>query len=249
MKKRLYIIWSCILVAGFVIWGIAYLQSNRAKQPENKVFFLPVPNYLNAVDLLSDLQQISEDTVLLTIGYGDCHLCQELVESEYYGGLDYPKKYMDITLNDTNRIVGQALYAKSFPTTYIIAPNLEVLGNIEGTYSFPYKSEGILSYHHPCSDIEIHGVGQDSVLSLMSCSLRALASLWDNRLEDMRTYALHSLEKGSYFFNNYLLYHYYRIHFQRDSAFFYRRKALRHNHHVNTYIYENLIDSLQTIKL
>ena len=202
-------------------------------------------NYLNAKTLLRDLQNSCTDTCLLTIGYGDCDLCKALIEGDYYKGLPYSKSYIDMTLSDTNRFLSQALYTKSFPTTYIIGPNLEILGNVEGTYSFNYKSEDILFKHKPYSDIEIHGVEQDSVLPMMGLSLRALASLWNNQAEEMKTYAELSLKKGSYFFNNYLLYSFYRDKNRQDSASIYRRTALRYNQHVNVYIYENLIDSLQ----
>ena len=245
MRKRIFVIWSILLIIGFTIWSIAYFRTN-SKEKNDGIFFLTEAfNYSSATTLLRDLQNSCTDTCLLTIGYGDCDLCKTLIESDYYKGLPYSKSYIDMTLSDTNRLLSQALYTKSFPTTYIIGPNFEILGNVEGTYSFKYKSEDILFKHQPYSDIEIHGVKQDSVLPMMSFSLRALASLWNNQMEEMKTYAELSLKKGSYFFNNYLLYSFYRDKNRQDSASIYRRTALRYNQHVNVYIYENLIDSLQ----
>lgn len=87
---------------------------------------------------------------------------------------------------------------------------------------------------------------KDSILEMLSYSLKAFQAIKTRDVPQAKVNAFHSLQKGPYFFNNYLLYLAYTIEDKPDSAHIYKTKALRIGSHGNNpYIYDNLIINME----
>lgn len=80
---------------------------------------------------------------------------------------------------------------------------------------------------------------------MLTYSFQALLNYWKEDYVGMKTKARTSLDKGSYFFNNYLMYLYYKNENKRDSVLWYKKRALRQSGQVNSFIYCDLIEKLK----
>lgn len=194
---------------------------------------------------MDSLSTHSTDITLLTIVHEGCSTCESLLNRKDYKQLYFRKFYIDKFADKDSKLITQVLFTKGFPTTYILGPDLEILGNIEGLRYFNHKMEDCLRNKKRISDIKIPHIKEDSVLQLMTLSFKALNHFLVNDVEQAKKYALQSLDKGSYFFNNYLMFQCYKNEHNIDSALLYRTKALNHIHKVDEYIYDDLIDTLK----
>ena len=236
MRKTLYFFWSLFLLIFFILIGIRFYNSYKEIDGIN----------CNTVQLMDSLSKNTTDIILLTIVHEGCSTCESLLNRNDYKQLHFRKFYINKFADKDSKLITQALFTKGFPTTYILGPNLEILGNIEGLRYFSHKMEDCLRNEKRISDIKIPNIKEDSVLQLKTLSFKALSHFLLNDIEQVKQYALQSLDRGSYFFNNYLMFECYRSENNIDSAFLYRTKALEHIHKVDEYIYDNLIDTLKT---
>jgi len=197
-------------------------------------------------NLQNDISVVEIDTslVLLTIKMQDCDACNLFFDLPYFKNYNLKKINIDIMENYNNRILSQALWTKAFPTTYFINSEYEILGITEGPIEFESHADSICNFNTGFENIEMDNIKKDSVLFVLSHSLKALRNYSDNNMLDAKKNVLLSISKGSYFFNNYLLYRIYEIENQKDSMAYYKRNALKHSHHVNHYIYDTLIEEL-----
>lgn len=234
MSNLFYLVWFIFLILGFVFLGTRFLSDQGQNKDENLT--------TNTIDSLFTNQSY---TGLITIGYGECQICDELLNREFYKDLDVPKCYLDIIKSLNNRLLGQALHAKGFPTTYVVNNDCEIMGVIEGMYNFQPFMDSILYFQRPICDVSIRHVEKDSTLAMLSYSFQALLNYWKEDYAGMKTKAQTSLEKGSYFFNNYLMYLYYKNENKRDSVLWYKKRALKQSGQVNSFIYSDLIEKLK----
>jgi len=188
----------------------------------------------------------NHDYIFLSIGRKDCDICQKIITSDYYQKLPLGKVYIDILENNFNRLLSQAMYTYGFPTNYIINSELELLGfnigakdinsNIDSIYMF-----GIRKFNDSILDID-----NTHLLDMLTFSLKSLMCYWEKDIIMAEKYALESLSKGSYFFNNYMLYLISKKNNDKLSMIVYKKNALFHTNGVNKYIYEDLINELLT---
>lgn len=184
--------------------------------------------------------------VLLTLVYEGCNPCEQLLSSSVYQNCKLEKKIMNIQQDFKSRFIGQALWNTNFPTVYFITRNYDIkaitLGNqfyaqVDSILHFNKQFEATYMERH-------HKIDKDSILPLLSCSLKAVHFYMKQDYKQAKQSILQSLTKGSYFFNNYLLYKIYNIEQQTDSANLYKIEALKHTHEMNQFIYANLIQEL-----
>lgn len=234
MRRIFYIIWFVLLVLIFLALGVKCWRNQKLNE------------YVNITVQAIDSLFVNQNGIgLVTLGYGDCQICDELLDRDFYKDLNEPKCYLDITRSLNNRFLSQALYAKGFPTTYVINDQYEILGAIRGVNDFQNQLDSILCFQQPVCDIVIHNIVKDSTLIMLTDSFQALLCYWKRDFTGMKVKTIESLEKGSYFFNNYLMYLVYKEENKTDSVALYRAKALRHGAHVNSFIYSDLIDELK----
>lgn len=234
MKKIIYISWTVLLVILLLVWVLLVQKRNQSPDLSN-VFTA------NTVDSLLGEH---ESLLMLTIGYGECGMCDILLGSDMYLNTPFVKYHIDVTKNDNNKLLSQALYITGFPTTVVMDRELDLRGIISGMAKWREQMDSICHLNHPMYGISVENIPQDSLPEMLSFSLKALFSYWKHDMDKTEYYAQSSLAKGSYFFNNYLL---YRVAIEKENfrkANEYRQSALRHSKHVNAVLYENLIQEL-----
>lgn len=190
---------------------------------------------------------IDSGIIVLTIYQSDCDICYTLLEDSIYTTNRIPKINLDVTENGTNnKRIAQALWNYGFPTSYFIDSNYNIIGITQGIDEFAKYTDSICNFNVRYHDNEIvhFGIQHDSVLSLLSNSLKSLYAYSHGQMQKAKEYALLSLRSGTYFFNNYILYNIYESESQKDSAQYYKRAALKHNSSVDQYMYHDLIDDL-----
>jgi hypothetical protein len=198
---------------------------------------------LDSVDSLFTI----EKTALLTIGRSDCDVCDYLIGSDYYKALMFGKKYFDILASDENKLLSQALYTYSFPSVYVINSEYEILGVVCGAKNFGKVVDAVCQNNEKIYDeyFNIKNIDKNLLPKMIAYSLRSLRNYVDGDIEQMKKNAEASLSKGSYFFNNYLLYLAYKKEKNTDSMRKYKKNALKHADGINAYIYDNLIEELK----
>ena len=236
MKNILYFIWFVLLMFSFIVLGIRFWKNHRVNKCENF-----------GLHTIDSLFTAHNSVCILTLGYDDCQICNELLNRDFYKDLNEPKCYLDVTRSSTNNLLSQALYAKGFPTTYVINDQYEILGAIRGIRDFQMLLDSILYFQQPVCDVSIHGIDKEQTLALLTDSFQALLNYWRGNSAEMKSITLKSFEKGSYFFNNYLMYLVYKNENKTDSVLLYKNRALRESTHVNSFIYNDLIEELNRI--
>lgn len=199
---------------------------------------------LSILHKIDSLAEIDNDNILLIITAKGCDICDIIFDTEYYKNLPFGKTSIDIMTESNHRLLAQALYTKGFPTGYLINSKFEIIGITEGTVFFEKQLDSILLDRKNIFDFSIKGVDSDSIPSMLSYSLKSLKNYWEGDIASMKNYAIESREKGSYFFNNYLLYLAYKDENKRDSMSYYKHEALKHSHNINAYMYDDLIVEL-----
>lgn len=234
MKKKIYSIWFILLILIFIGLGAKLWENHKINKCENFT-----------LQLIDSLLMNQNNISIITLGYGDCEICDELLNKDFYKDLNEPKCYLDITKSSNNRLLSQALYAKGFPTTYVINNQYEILGAIRGVYAFRTLLDSVLYLQQSICDVSIHNIDKDMTLAMLSDSFQALLNYWKGDFAGMKTKTLRSFEKGSYFFNNYLMYLVYKEENKTDSVVLYKERAFREGKHVNSFIYSDLIEELK----
>lgn len=199
-----------------------------------------------AKDLKGDplIIDAADELILLTIYRSDCSACDLLLEHPAFENFDAKKVNIDLLENDNNKLLSQVFWIQAFPSTYFITKDYDIIGITEGPTEFVKYADSICNSKIKFENIGMREIEKDSVLPLLSYSLKALRYCQEENIAAAKNNALLSLRRGSYFFNNYLLYKIYQAENKTDSVNFYKRRALRHSHHVNDYIYDDLIIEL-----
>ena len=199
-------------------------------------------------DLLCDnsFPKIDSGVIVLSLHQQNCDACDYTLQDSNFLKNNLPKINLDIMENRDNKLISQALWNYALPTNYFINANYEIIGITLGIKEFVKYADSIckfnIRYHN--NEMVRYKVEKDSILPLLSYSLKALHSYSCGKMTEAKTQALASLQRGSYFFSNYLLYKIYKGENQKDSIEFYKKAALRHNEPVDNYIYNDLIDEL-----
>jgi hypothetical protein len=182
---------------------------------------------------------------LLIIGINDCDLCQKPIMIQIPDSYHVAKYYIDIKFHKNNLIFSQALYTRGFPTSYIIDKNYNILGIINGSTNYLNKIDSILIHNKKLCPLQIDGdVKGTNVITVLSYSFKAIMAYFNNDYNKVYALSLRSKTYGSFFFNNYMLYSYFKNKGHSDSILFYRKQILKYNNHVNRYIFKSLIDSM-----
>lgn len=203
-----------------------------------------------SVNPLENVSVVEIDTclVLLTVHRSDCSACGLLFEDSVYINYKLRKINVDMVENNDSKLLAQVLWNSAFPSAYFINSDYEIIGITQGPIEFEEHADSICKFKTRFHDLHMIRAEKDSVLSMLSYSLKALREYSKQNIAQAKKDARLSLRKGSYFFNNYLLYKIYEGENKTDSMNYYRRGALEHNRHINIHLYDNLIEELNAKK-
>ncbi len=254
MKKIILLVWTALLItiASILIFWKGFHKSGQEVVLTEVVQKVDSLTYsynsgtssectLKALDSLFTVSNL----VIITISSEDCHLCNTLQNDTCYQQLKEGKLYFNIKEYPNNNLLAQALHTEGFPTSYIINSNYNVVGVVEGIKDFSARMDSALNQKWDINGVSLRGVSKEALPAMLSYSLKSLVSYWKSDMQKTKEYAKLSLNKGSYFFNNYILYLVYKEDRRKDSTRYYRNRALEHSDHVNAYIYEDLITELK----
>ena len=197
------------------------------------------------VALLDSLVKTDADFIMLTIGHRDCKVCQKLKFSKKMAKIRLVQEYFDITLHANNKLLGQALSVKGFPSTYVFDKNLQIRGGVSGMINRETRLRSACESSNVVFDLSVEEVDKSKLSGMLSNTFRSLLNYWEGDIEEAKTYALNSLSYGSYFFNNYLLFLIYEMENDNEKMLFYREQALQYTSSTNKIIYEDLIRQLE----
>lgn len=192
------------------------------------------------------ITNIDTNVVLVTFLYQGCSPCQQLLRSQAYQDCKLQKIELDIQHDSIGKLFGQALWNTNFPTVYVITKDYDILGIMQGD-QFYEQADSILYFNKQFENIhmeEYYNIQKDSILPLLSLSLKATRYYMLKDYQHAKEFARQSLEKGSFFFNNYLLYKIYQQENHHDSTQYYKTVLLCQDSDVNHYVYPNLIQEL-----
>lgn len=244
MKKvKLYsAIILCILAVYFLMY-FDYQQNNVTQCKYIYYFDSPVSNVFNKNMLIRMLND--KQFLVLTIGITDCKLCKETKLIFIPDSFKVSRTYYDIKFHKNNLLLSQAFNTRGFPTSYVVDKNKNIIGIIEGNLNFSDQLNEIINYNQKMYSVKIQGnVDSTKTLPVLNNSFKALLASLDNDKNRMYQYALKSKQYGRYFFNNFMLYSYFKSVGRIDSMCYYKKQALKYNYGINRMIYKSLIDSL-----
>jgi hypothetical protein len=195
-------------------------------------------------EFLHSLKQSSTDYIIFTIGHCDCSICKDISNDLVNRKLNALCYYFDVTKHAHNQLLSQALCTKYFPTTYILDNRMNLMGIVLGNRDREKKILKTCFTRTNHARIKIEDVGEEQVMQLLSYSLHALFCGIKKEVDSLEKYARKSLEKGDYFFNNYLMFRVFTKKQDQDSIRKYREKTLQYAKYGNRILYKDLIDSL-----
>ena len=195
-------------------------------------------------EFLQTLQKSSTDYIIFTIGHSDCSICKDISNELVNRKLNALCYYFDVTKHPNNQLLSQALCTKYFPTTYILDNRMNLVGIVLGNRDREKKILETCSTKTNHASIKIEEVENNHLIQLLSYSLHALFYEVKKEEDNLEKYARKSLEKGDYFFNNYLMFRVFTKKQDQDSIQKYREKTLQYAKYGNRILYKDLIDSL-----
>lgn len=240
MKKIWIILWSVTLVA-ILIFLVRQSFVKRVDSPlkysvhegsDSTVFSKPTLDSLLGY----------HNYVILTIGSTECDMCKILKPRLIADSLHTSHYSIEVEKHKDNQLIAQALRVRGFPTSYVIDQNYNVLGVIRGLAHFEERLSDIINQHDAVYVDTIPNVDVQNTLPMLSHAFKSLLAYHNSDKQEMYAQAHSSLSRGSYFFNNYLLYSYHSNLNNQDSAGYYRNKALTYAQDVDVKIYESLIE-------
>ena len=169
-----------------------------------------------------------------------------MLESNLYQNCKLEKKIINVQEDSISHFIGQALWNTNFPTVYFLTRDYNIQAITIGN-QFYEQVDSILCFNKQFEKTNMehyHSINKDSILPLLSHSLKAARYYIEKDYIRAKEYILQSRAKGSYFFNNYLLYKIYQLEQKNDSAQLYKTEALTHTHKMNQFMYANLIQEL-----
>lgn len=202
---------------------------------------------LSDLSFLDSIHDNSSKFTLLTMIYGDCGTCNQVLDDTIYKQLPIKKVVFNVTEDVRAKLLSQILYAYGFPINYLFSGNTDLHSTFVGVPELFNNIDSVLTSGRHFYNDSINGVSRDSTQEMISYSLKAINSLKAHDLSGLKNNAQISLRKGSYFFNNYLLYLAYKIEDENlDSMRYYHTRALRHAAHgPDPHIYDNLIQHME----
>ena len=245
IKFLLNVIWCFVLIVIIIL----FISNHSTKRIPEHMFTKSAKDINVINNKILDSLLFTNKYALLIIGINDCDLCQTPKMIQIPDSFHVTKYYFDIKFHKNNLIFSQALYTKGFPTSYIIDKNYNVLGIINGSTNYLNKIDSIIIHNHKLCPLQIDGnVKSTNVITVLSYSVKTIMAYFKNDYDKVYALSLRSKTYGSYFFNNYMLYSYFKNKGNSDSILFYRKQTLKYNNHVNKYIFKSLIDSMASIK-
>lgn len=245
MRKILTIIWTFVIVA---ILLLLLLKNLIVEKDKSKIILLD-KNIINKnTDIFSvhtlDSLIANNKYVLLTLAFGNCSVCDIFLSNKIPDKFPVGRYYIDATYNNNNMLVLQSLYFTGFPFSYVIDQNYNIIGSIQGLAYFKERLDSIIYGQQKLQPKTIPGIPKDKTYFVLSNSFKGLLSYLENNNEDMKKYAEVSLSGGSFIFNNYLLYKYYKNLNCADSVYYYRNKIISNITHIEAFIYESLLTEI-----
>ena len=239
MKKVLIITWTVIMLV-IILFFIKHLHE------KNITSTMDLSQYIDkSTDVFSkhtlDSLILTNEYILLTIGYGDCSLCDILRLDNTPDKFPVGRYYIDATYDNNNMLVMQSLYFSGFPVSYVINQDYNIIGAMTGLVDLEERLDSIINGQHRLLPKIIHDIPKAKTHSLLSNSFKGLLAYLENDRENMRKYAKASLNEGSFFFNNYLIYEYFKELHCIDSTNYYKEQMLNDISGRDAYFYETLL--------
>ena len=249
MQKK-YLIASNIFLLCIIIIGVLIIrQLNEDVNQQISIEEEPVVSVFapkNVIECDENLTNLFfHDNTVLIVGYSGCTPC-ELIQDKINlpSNLHIHAFYFDFVKSDKHKLIVQALRTSSFPTIYFIEGNCEIKSITKGLANYEQRlTSSLLSPGREMNEV-FDGVAEDKVLGMLSASLKAVLALMDKNYEEVGKYAHESVNYGTYFFNNWLLYIYYMHEHKIELANQYKNQALRYIDGINSQVYADLIENL-----
>lgn len=240
MKKSWMIAWTLglvVLILFFIwrYWSKKGIHENEIDARKNMVVFSQ-----NTLDSLL----AHHDYVLLTIGFGECQMCDVFRKMKTPKRFPLGRYYIDALDDEKNMLVFQSLYFSGFPLSYVMGRDYQIIGFVKGCVDFWKRLDALLANGSDVLCDSLPGVDKGRTLEVLSDSFRGMLHFWGNDYDKMQMFAVRSLKKGSYLFNNYLMYKYHEQTRQADSLAYYREKVLACVDSRAEFFYESLIQEL-----
>lgn len=231
------IIWTIVLV------GILAFLISKTRHKE--IFVEIVPSELFTVSRLDSLTG-TNDYVMLIMGADSCNMCDFVYIMPVINNYPVSKYFLKKDYHDNNLLLSQALHTTGFPTSYFLNQDYEIEGMIMNHIdNLDGDLHKILIEKQAICPVSIHGIKDNNVLPMLSFSLKSAICYLQSDFDGVKRNARMSLDYGEYFFNNYMLYSYYKNHVNTDSVDYYKEKALNCLHGGDFIIYKNLIEELE----
>mgnify|MGYP005951012051 FL=1 len=197
------------------------------------------------VTLMDSLINTDADVILLTIGHSECNACQKLRFNRKIGKVRVAQEYFDITSDINNKLLGQVLSTKGFPSTYVFNKDLQLQGIVTGMIHRETRLLTVCESPNSVFDLSIADINKSDLPGVLAYAFKALLSYWDGDIDTTEANALKSLTNGSYFFNNYLLFLVYKGKNDYEKMLFYKKQALQYTSSTDKIIYEDLLRQLE----
>ena len=249
MKRTILYVWTAVaglslIVAICVYSGVFSDKLKVNKYLKEKELLAKYKNNIYSADTIDSLLN-RNSPVMLVVGAIGCSTCDMILLSDVPKKLNIQRYFIEKKSHPANDLLVQALYASGAPTSFVIDRDYNIIGAFYGVNELREKLEGIIARQAPVIHTVIPGVLERNMLQMLSCSLQSLNAWLSQDCERMYIKALESLDYGSYFFNNYLLYIYHTEFDSANHACYYKSQALHHIENVgDAIVYETSLKEL-----
>lgn len=237
-----FLLLAIFLELSYIYWPKDNAHNNSREHSDGTI---PISGDLIICD--EDLENLSfnEEYSILIVGYDGCAPCDS-IKKEFQLPINVSASafYLDIVHSGKHLLIAQALRTMGFPTIYIINQNYVIIGIIPGLKDWDAKLNSVVNGGTKIIEYDMEGNNTDQLSLMLGFSLRSLLASFDNNEVSRRQYVRLSLEHGSYFFNNWLLYRFYLDENNVDSAQYYKNLTLNFASGVDLFVYEDIIEDM-----
>ncbi len=252
MKKTVLILWNILAIVVLVcIVYFFYYSKNRGVKIKNPFADMELHSSVFNSDVLDSLL-LDYPCAFALLGLDSCNMCK-IVYTKLER--DYPsvgKAYFDLTFHENNLLISQALLQTGFPMLVVIDRGRNLRAICNNYDAVKYKIDSIIVSHNNAGEIYIDympkiKMNRKNFTKAIDASFKSSLAYMDEDYEAMKDYAYESLNRWSYFYNNYLLNRYYAINLMSDSVAHYKQQALSFSRTeaIQAVVYKDKIEKLK----
>jgi hypothetical protein len=239
MRKTLTIGWTLAMLVLIFFFLKHFFTSDIPR--------LTVPEIEESTEIFSkqtlDSLLSHQEYVLLTIGYGDCGMCDVFRLDKTPDKFPVGRYYIDANYDPQNKLVMQSLGLTGFPLSYVIDRDYNVIGIIAGLSRLEKRLDSVIYGRHKLMPA-IPDMSKGKTHSSLSKSFKALLACLERDHEKMKAYAEASLREERSLFSEYLLFKYFEGVGLSDSVEHYRNRIVSGISHLDAIVYENLLTEI-----